>query len=341
MRRPLQVRLASCGEEGVVVECACGRRTVAVRCGARWLCPSCRGQMLKRLRRRLSKALKARVAAARRVGQRRPGFRREAVLVTLTARHSGDLAADRQRIGEAWRKLRQWMHGRARVQTWRRDHLEAQQKAWHPPLAQPSGWVDTDDAVGAFDYALVWEATAGDDGRGHVHAHAVVLWPRTDWHRLRLEWKRAIGDDGAEIDLERPTKGGGTDVQNAAFYLCKYASKGVDVAEFSPELAARVIDATYGKRVCSTSRGFWLPEQPCACPTCRRGFTVVEKPSPRRACEPVWRTHGAQVVIVEDAWTWSSGRSVQTERVVPLDGEGRIWGTLARRDNSLERLLIP
>lgn len=323
MRRPLQTRVNECGQEGVVVECRCGRRPVPVKCGLRWLCGRCKKRTFARARHRLSKALGARVRASAR-SDGRPGFQRRPVLVTLTTRHTGDLTSDRERVGESWRKLRQWLHGRARVQAWSKARRQFE---------------DTEETIGQFDYALVWEVTPGRDGLGHVHAHVVALWPRTDWNLLRAEWKRATGDDGAEIDLKRAASRDATEVQSAVNYLAKYTSKGVQVGEFTPELAAQVIDATYGKRLLSTSRGFWLPEPPCACPTCFSSWRVVERPGARRWTQAVWTTHGPQVVLVEDVWRWADGSGSRSVRTVPLEGDGMLWGTRVTRDTSLAKTL--
>jgi hypothetical protein len=253
LARPLEERLRECGLDGVTVACACGRRSVKVRCGQRWLCRDCQKRTYARLRSRLARAMKAHLAAAQRARAHGRGQARRPVLMTLTTRHSGDLAADRERIGTTWRRTRQWMHKR----------------------------------VGKFVYALVWEVTPGRDALGHVHAHVVTLLPWVDFRATIGEVKRASGGE-CSMDFQSAAK----TVRSLVGYLAKYATKGVQVADFSAELAARVLDATYAKRAVSASRAFWLPEPPCACKACGEPWRVVAvPPAGRRGATPVWLTH--------------------------------------------------
>ena len=259
--RSFESRVTGCDVPELRVRCACGPRTVKVACRQRWLCPTCQTRTYARIRSRLAKAFKARVVASERAwrahGQPR-GRQRTPVLVTMTVRHSGDLLADRKAITDGWTKLRKWVHRRIR-DTW-------------------------EGADGKFDYAMVWEVTPGRDGLGHVHAHAVVLWPFIDWNDVRAEWLLATEGRSSTIDL-RATDGktGAQSARDASNYLAKYTSKGVNVGEFTPELAASVMDSLWQRRVCSTSRGFWRGVvKSCACPKCATPFVVVEKPPQRR-----------------------------------------------------------
>jgi len=174
-------------------------------------------------------------------------------LVTLTVEHSGNIARDRERIVKGWARLR----------------------AWYRKREQRS-----------FPYALVWEATQGADSRGHVHAHAIVLWPRFDWALLAAEWSRATGAKYSRIGIEVARRGPG----GAAEYVCKYASKGVDLCEFPPVLGGNVLSAFYCKRVVSSSRAFWRPALPAVCKRCNCAMRLVEPPPPMRVLNPalVW-----------------------------------------------------
>lgn len=274
--RGFVARLATCGPAMVAagkelrevpsmrVSCSCGQRDVPIACRQRWLCPTCQRRVYARMRARLTRAFKRRVLASEAAWQahRQPvGRKRTPVLVTMTVRHSGDLLADRKSITDGWTKLRKWVHRRI-TDTW-------------------------PDAAGKFDYAMVWEVTTGADGLGHVHAHAVVLWPFIDWTDVRTEWLRATKGRSSTIDLRvTDGKSGAQSARDASNYLAKYTSKGVNVGDFTPELAANVMDSLWQRRVCSTSRGFWkragVVEGTCACPKCKKPFVVVERPPSRR-----------------------------------------------------------
>lgn len=252
LRRPLRDRLETCqlGQLGhgraVVVACECGPRAIPIRCGQRLLCRTCKGAVFSRLRDRLLESLKAHMHAAERAGRRR-----RPVFVTGTVRHSGELDADRRALQGAWEKLRKWC--------WKR-------------------------IGGAFTYALVWECTCGQDGLGHVHWHAVVLWPYLDWSDVLAEWRTALDDESAFIKLD-PIR---TDAEGCAHYLAKYVSKGVEADSFQPNLAAQVLDAAYGKRIVTTSRGFWTQTR-CACKKCGAHFAYLKLTSTKAwANECAW-----------------------------------------------------
>lgn len=301
--RSLESRVGDCGpgnpksddapwrERGavVVVACGCGPREVPVACKQRLVCPTCKQATYRRLRKKITRSLRAKMRAAwadwKAHAKGNRDLRRRPVLVTLTVRHSGDPALDRQRITDGWVKLRKWVNRRIGLT--------------YGPAERAS-----------FDYAMVWEVTRGEDGRGHVHAHAVVLWPFLDWSLVRKAWLRATrcndcngrgragesycrtcrgdGSHSTSIDLKPPRASSRTAGQAAANYLAKYTSKGVTLEEFEPKLAAAVLDSLWQRRVCSASRGFWQASAPCACKRCNKPFAVVEKPSARRKDAPLW-----------------------------------------------------
>lgn len=256
-------RVGECGTRNGLIRCGCRRVVIAVGCRQRWLCDDCRRRWSRRLRRRLHRSTRT----WSRARQRASGDRWRWVMVTGTVRHSGDVGADRDRLGNAWRKLRQWAHKR----------------------------------VGTFPYALAWEVTPGRDGRGHVHWHAIVLWPFIDWHEVRAEWKRAIGDDGAEIDLKACRKGAG----GAAEYVSKYVSKGTNIREFSPVLAARVSAAFYGKRMVTASRGFWHRPPP-ECKSCGELYQLERAPGNLPGALPfeAWRSRARRNGVASERVGW-------------------------------------
>ena len=246
----LDSRVAMCADRKLPVKCGCATFQLRVGCRQRWICAHCRNRACIRLRRRLSQAAKARTAAATK--------RERWVLLTLTVRHSGDVALDRHRLAEGWRRLRQWLHKR----------------------------------MGRFAYALAWEFTTGDDGRGHVHAHVMALWPWIDWSDVAAQWVRATDGHSTRIDIRAGKKG----AKGAANYVSKYLSKGVDLS-MDPVLCARVLAAFYCKRTISTSQDFYVPE-PKECPRCNEQFEALAKPNAMRQVDPVavWladsRVHG-------------------------------------------------
>lgn len=311
--RPLERKTRECEAATAKVACGCGRRTVKIGCGLRWLCKLCQRKIYGRIRRRSQRALRAHVKASLAAQRFGTGKQRRPVLLTLTVRKSGDVDADRARIILGWKRLRQWC--------WK--HVIRVSCA--SPVVGPKGGIKgcgCGKGCGAFHFVLLPEAT---DGRGlvarergqvtargrfaHFHAHAVVLWPFVPWGDAKAEWKRATR--GGYLDIKplkdrRPTDRRGRPrrpdpydgVQAAAFYVAKYTSKGVAVTRMQPELAAEVLDAVHGRRLVSASHGFWIPPPKC-CTKCREDWKIVERPLGIResVLDSQWWTHGVSVVV--------------------------------------------
>jgi len=244
---PPRQRMAACELRWRTVQCECQRLAVKVGCGFP-LCERCHKRHLRRVRRRLIRACQMHTRA-------RNGARGNArwrwVLLTLTVRHTGNLAEDRERIVTGWRKLRQWLHRR----------------------------------LGQFPFALAWEVTTGDDGKGHIHAHVAALWPWLDWSAVHEQWLRATDGASSHISVESARKGAG----GAASYLAKYATKGARWHELHPEIAAKFVAATYGKRKLYASERFYRPRASC-CQRCSAPWKSTETPKPLAAVAPgaVW-----------------------------------------------------
>jgi hypothetical protein len=240
---PLRERVATCGQGGALtLSCRCGRRVITHHCGQVRACAKCARATFARLRRRVVRSLGARPRAARADWERRGrprGQERRLVLLTLTLRHSGDIATDRERLQLAWERLRAWL--------WKR--------------------------IGSPEFVRTWELTPGQRGDGHVHCHVVALWPWLDWRELGREWEAATGglavSGGIDMRAISPERG--------AHYVAKYASKGVQVGEMAPELAAAFLASTYGRRAVTASRKFWVPTT-CGCRECGDPLRVVERP---------------------------------------------------------------
>lgn len=210
-------RVAACGtthvelvtQDGEVIEKALGCNqsacsTCATRKGARW-----------------AARLRAVVSAHDKDQRRR---NRQATLITLTVRHTGDLAADRKAISKGWKRWRAWWHDRY-------------------------GW--------AFTFAFVWEVTLGTAGDGHVHAHVVAWLPKWwSWQKGQAAWCRATGGN---IDFQ--VRGNGETVGQSVQYLVKYLAKGAALEGLTPALAAAWWAASYNKRAVSVSLHFWSSDE--------------------------------------------------------------------------------
>jgi hypothetical protein len=247
----------------VSFEVACGagkRATVPRGCRQWWLCATCRRRRSNALRGRMTDGLAAAWSRAT-AGGVRCGLR----LITLTVRHSGDVDADRRAIAAGWR-------------------------AWYK---------STRDWLGAYAYCASWEVTPGDDGRGHVHLHLVVIWPRfVPYGRARRMWLAACPES------ERIHIAGGSNAPDrAANYLAKYLSKGVEVGGFTDELQASVLASFYNAHLVLTSRKFWGPK---VCKCCGE---------PWRRVVPSWGDvlgqHGARGVSDARAYERGSGGAAQ------------------------------
>lgn len=266
----------TCGGRWRRVACGCGPRDVPVGCDQAQLCEWCRERHWRKWRRRIVRAmgphLRAAVEQWARRGKRgpRPGI----YLVTLTAPHSGDLGTDRKVMGDAWRELsKRASYG---------GYYYADGNRW----SERKWWGH---------HALVWEATDGTDGRGHLHAHVAAISQWVPYAELHATWDQAIADASGNprvachVDVVSPTeqaarsnargrKANGP--SDAAFYLAKYVTKGVQPGELSGRKAGELLAASRGRRKVTTSRGFWRPlaARGCDCPTCGQAMRLVGAP---------------------------------------------------------------
>jgi hypothetical protein len=162
-------------------------------------------------------------------------------LLTLTGPHTDDIEADRRRMGDAWRRLSK--------------------------VANRFAWWDA--------YALTWEVTVGDDGKGHVHAHVACVSSWIPYEELHEAWREAM--PGALVLNVQAPRGGGKQAGKAANYLAKYVTKGVDPAEFTGRKAGELIAAFRGKRKVTTSRHFWT-RPPLTCKKCGCRHRTLQPP---------------------------------------------------------------
>lgn len=279
--------VATCGQRKLAVRCACGPALKSVGCGQILLCDKCRRPYYRKIRRRALAAVTARLAEAATSwhrGGRRRGKRPMVVLVTLTIpRMEGERAMplmERQRrLVDGWRKLRQWLHRR----------------------------------IGAFPFVCLPELTPGSDGTGHLHYHAICVWPWWDWQESQAEWRRATGLSDANPPDMRVVN----DPRRAAHYVAKYATKGAasNREGMTADLLADFVATYYGKRRISPSVGWWVPMPPPRCPCCGDPIAVTERPAP----------------VVEAAAAWRARRGLAG--VPPSSGEipDRDWRQVAPR----------
>jgi hypothetical protein len=214
LARPWDDRLSACNKQGCAVKCGCGESFRPYTCRQHLVCEACLYARTKRNAPRVRDGLAAAYHAAC-----RGGFRmRYVVMLTLTVRHSGDLALDRERLVSGWRGLYKRMHR--------------------------AGW-------GRFPFIGVYEVTPGEDGKGHVHAHVACVWPFRDWSLVSQWWREAC-PESSHINIEASH-----DAHSAASYVSSYLTKGVRTADFSSEMRADVLAAFYGKQSIFTSKHFW------------------------------------------------------------------------------------
>lgn len=256
--RDITPKLRGCGRTVFPIACGCtsSRAWGAMTCRQSWLCKACRKARARKIAGKVEVGLDARMAGETTRAQAGAfgfgGWRStiRIVLITLTVRHTGDVARDRDRVLRGWQNVRKRYH-----------------EEW-----------------GRFPSVLVWEVTPGDDGLGHVHAHVAVVWPHRDWGKIRRWWMAGTHDGKVPTDNNatsrinfscgfrfkhqpRNTKKHPATARSMARYLAKYISKGADSSAFTAELTAMVSAAFYGQRSIVPSHGFWVPRD-LKCPCC-------------------------------------------------------------------------
>jgi len=252
--------VASCDKRWRSVACGCSTVELKVGCDQPQLCGRCRKRHSAKWSKRITLGLDDALTRERKRYWQTPRYRRRGrapgvYLLTLTAPHTGDLEVDRIRMGKAVRKLLKY--------------------------ATAEGWWST--------YALTWEATQGEDGLGHMHAHMAVIssWipysaeqvltrdpnaltPRRPGERRRKPrglhdvWRDAM-PGALVLDVQAP-RTNADDAASAAGYLAKYVTKGVDSAEMTGRKAGELLCAFRGRRKVTTSARFWRHVEPgCEC----------------------------------------------------------------------------
>lgn len=239
--RDLEPTVSRCGRKGRELRCGCkGTGTVWLRCKQHLVCAACNRARSKKLRAKMAAGL-ARALEDAREQWRREGCwqwgRPAIVLMTLTIKHSGDVARDRSELSDGWRKFYKRLHAH--------------------------GW--------ARPYCGVWEATSGRDGLGHVHMHVAIVWPWVCFSEVQRLWRLSCPRSKV-IDLGAQKKGrrdgAPTTGKSAANYIGKYISKGADFSTMDQTLAADIVAASYNQRTVITSRRFWVAWERPPCTEC-------------------------------------------------------------------------
>lgn len=211
------VRAAECGLGGVWnIKCGCRRSSVGSRCNVRHACEDCATRVRSGYATKIEGGLRRELNWLQKKCTER-GYRRSANIrmVTLTARHSGDLVADRARINKAFDNWKRW-------------------------LREEIGYAPA--------YAGTWEVTAGNDGLGHPHLHVCFVTTDFSYKRAREAWQRCIGDSDAQWDVKSSKN-----PERACRYVAKYVCKLSE--ELPDEMVAAWLGGTYGKRTVTASRG--------------------------------------------------------------------------------------
>jgi hypothetical protein len=262
----------SCNKRWRAIACGCGMRELLVGCDQPQLCGSCRRKHSRKWQKKISGAMALALKHELASYYRTPSYRRRGAapgiyLITLTGPHAGDFSTDRDRMGVAVRKLLKHAN---KYEWWR-------------------------------TYALTWEATMGEDGKGHLHAHLAVIstWipyrrrelvtDETDIERWDSEspnararpprvgkrqytserglhdvWRDAM--PGALVLDVQPPRRSSNQASSAAYYLAKYVTKGVDPSEFTGRKAGELLVAFRCRRKVTTSAHFWeVPITGCEC----------------------------------------------------------------------------
>jgi len=269
VRRDRLTVVQSCGTKWARIHCGCTAHLRPVACDQREMCDKCGDKWRRRILGRLLRATRA--------------------------HEKYNLKAPR---GFRWGRTGRWAMLSLSVSSvlydengqFIRHRTIAEQRDIMVTTAWPRwrAWIQKRTGR-SWPYAWVPEVTDGDAAAGHgrhPHLHAVIMLPVIPFEEMAAAWVAATGGAAGAQGFEISTSGkvnarNSHDqrdnsetplaaAKNAAQYICKYASKGLDCA---PETAAEYWEAMYGKRRVSTSQGFWVQEEKLRCPDCGCTFT--------------------------------------------------------------------
>lgn len=189
-------------------------------------------------------------------------------LITLTVQHSGDIRADRRALARGWRAV-----------------SKASSYGGYDIRDRDGNVVRSSAAKWWGAHALVYEATPGTKGDGHLHAHVACISSWVPYHELRAVWRKATGsvvvdvvDPSTQAARSKARGYASNEAGTAAAYLAKYVTKGVDPREFTGRKAGELLAAFRGVRKVTTSEGFWRPVASRACSCCGEVRRLVGAP---------------------------------------------------------------
>lgn len=259
--------VTTCRSRWRTVACGCKRTELLVGCDQPMLCAWCRAKHWRAWRKRIARSMKAhlRTAVDAWIRGGRKGSKPGVYLITLTMPHSGDLVTDRRVIGEAWGAIsKAASYGGYYV-----GDTKSEAKWWG-------------------HHAVVYEVTGGKKDDGHLHAHAAVISQWVPYNELRAAWSEAcpgakylhVVDPATQAQRSKAFGRKANTASNAAGYLAKYVTKGVEPRELTGQKAGEMLVAFRGRRKVTTSRYFWRPlagrSKRCEC--CNEFHTLVEAP---------------------------------------------------------------
>jgi len=231
LRRPLDEKLAQCGQTWARFACGCADTWGPVGCRQTGACAGCRRRWWTRKRKQVVESLEhchRQAQATWERGRRYRAARPRLVLLTGTIASTGTLERDREVLVRAWARLR------AHYAKWSRG------RSCYPR---------------SFPFVLVWELTHRA-GVPHLHWHAVAVvpfLPLPRWARLWPAWTDGAGEPQG---LDWQTREWSS-ASCAAGYVGKYLTKGVE--HLPAPLAAEYLEVQYGRARCSGSRWMMAP----------------------------------------------------------------------------------
>lgn len=143
----------------------------------------------------------------------------------------------------------------------------------------------------AFEFVLVFEVgtrNSAKTGKPHVHMHCLAKFPGfVDYRDAGEAWVRAYPgavSGGLHFSKRDVYKDGEKTArkttvftpESGAYYIAKYATKGYELLDLPPKLAARTMAAMVGKRIVRASQGFWTKPS-CRCEDCGWKYGLATK----------------------------------------------------------------
>ncbi len=190
-------------------------------------------------------------------------------MLTLTGPPRATQEESLRDLQQAWARLRAWLYKR-----WKK----------------------------AFDYVLVVEV-GGENGL--IHAHVMAKFPGfIAYDEVGVQWERCYEgavSGGVHFSTRKDQKTGRkTSVftpESGAYYIAKYATKGIELLDLPARLAAQTMAAMVGARHVRASQGFWTATDPL-CQDCGCHFGLAKGAGLVNAIA-IHRNHGQRKVAAD------------------------------------------